>query len=76
MAEKPATLLAHGAELEASGDVAPPSHQTSLFTFHSYAEMRAAFAGESAHPVCRRGDSPTVRELEGKVARLEHEFRL
>ena len=71
MTEKPATLLAHDLELAVSGDVAPPLHQTSLFTFRSYAEMRAAFAGESAHPIYSRGDNPTVKAFEEKVARLE-----
>ena len=44
-----------------AGAVVPPIYQTSLFTFRTYAEMQATFAGERAQPIYSRGDNPTVR---------------
>lgn len=49
----------------------PPIYQTSLFLFDSYAELEAVFAGRSSKAVYSRGDNPTVRLLERKVAAME-----
>jgi cystathionine beta-lyase/cystathionine gamma-synthase len=68
--ENPATLLAHDPEF-AEHAVVPPIYQTSLFTFASHAEMRAAFAGEAAHPFYSRVGNPTVALFEEKIAKLE-----
>ena len=65
-----ATLLAHDADLP-NDPVVPPIYQTSLFTFRSYAEMAAAFAGNVRRPTYSRGDNPTTMEFERRVAALE-----
>jgi cystathionine beta-lyase len=65
------TLLAHDGALDDYGSVSPAIHQTSLFAFDSYEAMKAAFAGESRHPIYSRGISPTVQAFERKLARLE-----
>ncbi|GAB3441737.1 aminotransferase class I/II-fold pyridoxal phosphate-dependent enzyme [Insolitispirillum peregrinum] len=49
---------------------APPIFQTSLFTFDSYQDMAAVYAGEQ-RLVYTRGDNPTVQVFEELVARLE-----
>ncbi|MGK9286685.1 PLP-dependent transferase [Sinorhizobium meliloti] len=49
----------------------PPIYQTSLFLFDSYAELEDVFAGRSAKPIYSRGDNPTVRLLEQKIAEME-----
>ena len=41
---EPATILAHDSRF-AAGAVVPPIFQTSLFTFETYAQMQATFAG-------------------------------
>ncbi len=64
------TLLAHDDLLPGSG-IVPELHQTSLFPFASYADMRATFAGERRQSVYSRGDNPTVQRFEAKVAELE-----
>jgi cystathionine beta-lyase/cystathionine gamma-synthase len=69
-AAEAATLLAHD-ERHFGDAVVPPIFQTSLFTFPSYEEMEAAFAGKRARPVYSRGLNPTVRAFEEKVAQLE-----
>lgn len=51
--------------------VVPPIVQTSLFTFSSHEEMRAAFHGETDRPVYSRTLNPTVRDFERKIAALE-----
>jgi cystathionine beta-lyase/cystathionine gamma-synthase len=68
--EAAATLLAHDDDL-VGGAVIPPIFQTSLFTFESYAELAACFAGRDRRPLYSRGDNPTVMEFERKVAALE-----
>ncbi|MCB2009732.1 MAG: PLP-dependent transferase [Geminicoccaceae bacterium] len=55
----------------ASGPVVPPIHQSSLFTFDDVAQMAATFAGENDRPVYSRGNNPTVRVFEQKMAMLE-----
>src|SRR6185312_15471813 len=49
----PATIVAHDPDFPEHA-VVPPIYQSSLFTFASHAEMRAAFAGEAAHPFYSR----------------------
>ena len=66
----PATILAHDPEFPEQA-VVPPIYQTSLFTFADYAEMRAVFAGEAAHPIYSRVGNPTVALFEQKIASLE-----
>ena len=65
-----ATILAHDPRF-AEGAVVPPVYQTSLFTFASYAEMRAAFAGELRQSIYSRVGNPTTAVFEDKLARLE-----
>lgn len=49
----------------------PPIYQSSLFLFDSYAELENVFAGRSPKPIYSRGDNPTVRLLEQKIAEME-----
>ena len=49
----------------------PPIYQTSLFLFDSYKELEDVFAGRSKKPIYSRGDNPTVRLLERKIAEME-----
>jgi cystathionine beta-lyase/cystathionine gamma-synthase len=67
---EPATILAHDPRFPESA-VVPPVYQTSLFTFESYAQMRATFAGESAQATYSRVGNPTTAVFEDKLARLE-----
>ncbi|MCP3956261.1 MAG: aminotransferase class I/II-fold pyridoxal phosphate-dependent enzyme [bacterium] len=55
----------------ATGAVAPPITQTSLFTYPSFDELLAGLAAEHRHHVYTRGQNPTVEVLEGKIAALE-----
>lgn len=66
----PATILAHDPRFS-EGAVVPPLYQTSLFTFESYAQMRATFAGRTGQPVYSRVGNPTTAVFEDKLARLE-----
>jgi methionine-gamma-lyase len=58
------------------GSISPPIYESSLFTFPSYDAFEQAFAevplGEPETPVYTRGNNPTVRVLERKIALLEH----
>jgi cystathionine beta-lyase/cystathionine gamma-synthase len=65
-----ATILAHDPRF-AEGAVVPPIHQTSLFTFESYEQMRATFAGRTGQSVYSRVGNPTTAVFEDKIARLE-----
>jgi cystathionine beta-lyase/cystathionine gamma-synthase len=65
------TLLAHDEIVDVEHPVVPAIHQTSLFTFSNYAEMEAAFRGESSRAIYSRGHNPTVAAFEAKVAALE-----
>lgn len=49
----------------------PPIYQTSLFLFESYKELEDVFAGRSKKPIYSRGDNPTVRLLECRIADME-----
>ena len=48
-----ATILAHDPRFS-EGAVVPPVYQTSLFTFESYQQMRATFAGQTGQAVYSR----------------------
>jgi cystathionine beta-lyase/cystathionine gamma-synthase len=56
---------------EQGGALAPPIVQTSLFAMPSLDELMAGFAGEHQRPIYTRGNNPTVRAVEEKLARLE-----
>lgn len=66
----PATILAHDPRFS-EGAVVPPLYQTSLFTFESYDQMRATFAGRTGQSVYSRVGNPTTAVFEDKLARLE-----
>lgn len=70
MFDYPETMLAHDAPNPWQA-VVPPIVQTSLFTFKNVEAMEARFRGETSTPVYSRGDNPTVREFERKLAQLE-----
>jgi cystathionine beta-lyase/cystathionine gamma-synthase len=53
------------------GPVTPPIHQTSLFTFDSYAAFEARMAGQSDEPLYTRVQNPTVSAFEAIMANLE-----
>jgi cystathionine beta-lyase/cystathionine gamma-synthase len=65
-----ATVLAHDPQF-AEGAVVSPIYQTSLFTFESYAQMQATFAGRSYRTIYSRVGNPTTAVFEDKLARLE-----
>lgn len=56
----------------AYGSHIPPIYMTSTFVFSNVEEGAARFAGEDPGYMYTRLGNPTVRELEEKVARLEH----
>lgn len=70
MGDFPETLLAHDLP-NPWQSVVPPIVQTSLFTFPSVEDMESRVRGETTRPVYSRGDNPTVREFERKIAQLE-----
>lgn len=53
------------------GSVAPPLFQTSMFAFESVEAMRQALAAEEEQCFYTRGNNPTFRVLEQKMAALE-----
>jgi cystathionine beta-lyase/cystathionine gamma-synthase len=65
-----ATLLAHD-ERHPFGAVVPLIAQTSLFTFESFEAMAAAGTPPGGSAIYSRGNNPTVRLFEEKMARLE-----
>ena len=52
------------------GAVVPPVYQTSLFTFDSYEALEAAFESPRDAHIYSRGNNPTVRLAERKIAAL------
>lgn len=70
MSDFPETMLVHD-QANPWQAVVPPIVQTSLFTFKTVEEMEARVRGETTRPVYSRGDNPTVREFERKLAALE-----
>jgi len=66
------TCLGHEEDLAAQGGaLAPPIVQTSLFAQPTLGDLAAGLADEHAHPVYTRGNNPTVRAVEAKIAQLE-----
>ena len=55
----------------ALGALNPPIYQTSTFVFDSVAHAQKVFSGESAEYVYTRGNNPTLRLFEQKMAILE-----
>ncbi|GGD50006.1 trans-sulfuration enzyme family protein [Paenibacillus nasutitermitis] len=53
------------------GAIHTPIYQNSLFAFENYDQFDKAFQDLSAIPVYSRGNNPTVRYLEQKIADLE-----
>ncbi|MDF2630737.1 MAG: cystathionine gamma-lyase [Symbiobacteriaceae bacterium] len=53
------------------GAAAPPIVQTSTFLFDSYEALEEAFANPATHCIYTRGNNPTVRVTEEKLAALE-----
>jgi len=53
------------------GSIPPPIYESSTFVFPTYGDFRNAGRTRS-RPLYTRGDNPTVRVLERKVATLEH----
>ena len=54
------------------GAVSPPIFQTSIFAHATVAEMRRHMDDEEAGLSYSRGNNPTVRMVERKLAALEH----
>ncbi|MEZ5825500.1 MAG: PLP-dependent transferase [Geminicoccaceae bacterium] len=69
MSDALSTILAQD-DLE-SGPIVPPIFQTSLFSFDNVEQMAATFAGENDRAIYSRGNNPTVRAFEKKMAALE-----
>ena len=53
------------------GAVSPPIYQTSNFSFKSFAEFRKALKDEVNHSLYTRGNNPTVKLAEQKLAAME-----
>lgn len=63
------TIIAHDNKSKYGGAVTAPIYQSSLFTFGSYDEISEAFDDPYENPIYSRGNNPTVRILEEKVAK-------
>lgn len=70
---KPSTIIAHLGERreEHKGAVVPPIYQNSLFTFESAEQIDQAFQDFRNSNIYTRGNNPTVKILEEKMAALE-----
>ncbi|SDX35137.1 PLP-dependent aspartate aminotransferase family protein [Paenibacillus sp. CF384] len=67
------TVTAHDAVDERHhGSINIPIYQTSLFAFETYDKFQEATKQSQTHHVYSRGNNPTVRYLEDKLAELEH----
>ena len=66
------TLLAHYGEDRSDnhGAVVPPIYQNSLFTFATFEAMDQAFANPAESCIYTRGNNPTVKIAEAKLAKL------
>ena len=53
------------------GAVSMPIYQTSIFAFENYDDFQDAMKDEQNHHIYSRGNNPTVRFLEDKLAKLE-----
>ena len=67
------TLAAHAGDdpFLFLGAAAPPIIQTSTFVFETYEALEEAFANPDTHAIYTRGNNPTVRVAEEKIAALE-----
>lgn len=71
--ERPYSIVAHDPHDERHhGSISVPIYQTSLFSFDTYKEFDDAREDEQENFVYSRGNNPTVRYLEDKLAQLEH----
>ncbi|HYG58521.1 MAG TPA: PLP-dependent aspartate aminotransferase family protein [Symbiobacteriaceae bacterium] len=71
--QRVSTLAAHAGDdpFLFLGAAAPPIVQTSTFVFDSYEALEEAFSTPSEHFIYTRGNNPTVRVAEEKIAALE-----
>jgi cystathionine beta-lyase/cystathionine gamma-synthase len=70
--EKLYSIVAHDSHDERHhGSISVPIYQTSLFSFDTYEQFNSARQDELNHYVYSRGNNPTVRYLEDKLAELE-----
>jgi cystathionine beta-lyase len=67
------TLAAHAGDdpFRFLGAAAPPIFETSTFVFESFEDFEEAFARPEGHCLYTRGNNPTVRVAEEKIAALE-----
>jgi len=70
---RPLTQAAHAGDdpFRFLGAAAPPIIETSTFVFDSYEALEEAFANPIEHCIYTRGQNPTVRVAEEKIAALE-----
>lgn len=67
------SIVAHDAHDDRHhGAISVPIYQTSLFSFDTYEQFNLARRDEQENFVYSRGNNPTVRYLEDKLAQLEH----
>lgn len=67
------TIVTHAGDdpVRFLGAAAPPIFETSTFVFDSYEALEEAFATPEGHCLYTRGQNPTVRVAEEKIAALE-----
>ncbi len=70
---RPDTLAQHAGDdpFRLLHGAAPPIVETSTFLFDSYEALEEAFANPEAHCLYTRGNNPTVKVAEEKIAALE-----
>jgi cystathionine beta-lyase len=68
------TILSHYGENreEHNGAVVPPIYQNSLFTFKDWDAIDAAFSNPLQNNIYTRGNNPSVRMVEAKIAKIAH----
>lgn len=65
------TLLAHdGKKAHSKGAVVPPIYQNSLFTMESWEDIDQAFDDRVNNFIYSRGNNPSVRIVEDKIAQI------
>ncbi len=74
MDKKELTYILHhyGEEVEPFGVLAPPVFQTAIFTFKDFKTFQDAVNNEEERFLYTRGNNPTVRLTEQKLAKLEN----
>lgn len=65
------TLLLQALGDDGAAGVTPAIHQTSLFTFESFQQMRSTLDGKERRYVYTRGRNPTVEAFERLIAQME-----